>query len=288
MTKRNDSPSLQGKQPSPEHIKIETLMWTGLTYTQAKAYLTLLELGPSSTKTISNVSKISQPDTYRIMYRLHEQGLVEKIIATPSLFKALPIEEFISEFVKRKDEERSRMLSELMALKDVYKTNNVPQEEPQFIIIPPKEPLRVRISHAIKNAKKSVDILSLNGNLMRGVHYLGEATNKSLKKEIPLRIITDEPQDKEAFQKNIQLWLQYNNFNLRTTLLVPVQFFIIDKKNVFIETAKPGGFLESPRLYTNNESLTMIINSYFEYMWSKSKKVNYSPLPRRTSLIKSG
>jgi sugar-specific transcriptional regulator TrmB len=263
-------------------------MWTGLTYTQAKAYLTLLELGPSSTKTISNVSKISQPDTYRIMYRLHEQGLVEKIIATPSLFKALPIEEFISEFVKRKDEERSRMLSELMALKDVYKTNNVPQEEPQFIIIPPKEPLRVRISHAIKNAKKSVDILSLNGNLMRGVHYLGEATNKSLKKEIPLRIITDEPQDKEAFQKNIQLWLQYNNFNLRTTLLVPVQFFIIDKKNVFIETAKPGGFLESPRLYTNNESLTMIINSYFEYMWSKSKKVNYSPLPRRTSLIKSG
>ena len=59
-------------------------------------------------------------------------------------------------------------------------------------------------------------------------------------------------------------------------------YSIIDKKNVFIETAKPGGFLESPRLYTNNESLTMIINSYFEYMWSKSKKVNYSPLPRRT------
>ncbi len=72
---------------------IEALMHLGLTFLQATVYVTLLKFGKTEAKAISDSSGVARADVYRVMSTLEHLGLVEKIISTPSTYKATPIKE---------------------------------------------------------------------------------------------------------------------------------------------------------------------------------------------------
>ena len=73
--------------------EIELLMDLELTFLQAKTYLALAMLEKAEVKKISKISNIARQDVYRIMPTLEKLGLAEKIIATPTLYKATPLKE---------------------------------------------------------------------------------------------------------------------------------------------------------------------------------------------------
>ena len=62
---------------SANEENIKTLIDLGLTGAQAKIYIALLYLGPTSTKEISRASKVARPDVYRALTELQESGIVE-------------------------------------------------------------------------------------------------------------------------------------------------------------------------------------------------------------------
>ncbi|MEM4733518.1 MAG: helix-turn-helix domain-containing protein, partial [Candidatus Bathyarchaeia archaeon] len=72
---------------------VQTITKLGLTTSQVKVYLSLLQQKKATAKTISNFSKIARQEVYRVLSDLYEKGLVEKIIAKPTEFKAVPIED---------------------------------------------------------------------------------------------------------------------------------------------------------------------------------------------------
>jgi sugar-specific transcriptional regulator TrmB len=51
---------------------IETLKKLGLNGVQAKAYLTLLKIGPSKANEIAKASNVARPDIYRTIIKLQE------------------------------------------------------------------------------------------------------------------------------------------------------------------------------------------------------------------------
>ena len=72
---------------------LDVLVRLGLTELQAKTYLTIARLEKAEVKAISKLSSIARQDIYRIIPALEKLGLVEEIIATPKLYKALPLSE---------------------------------------------------------------------------------------------------------------------------------------------------------------------------------------------------
>lgn len=80
---------------SQEGENYQTFVNLGLTYLQAKVYVTLLRLGDvgAEVRKIASASVIARQDVYRILPALQKMGLVEKVVAIPTIYRPIPLEE---------------------------------------------------------------------------------------------------------------------------------------------------------------------------------------------------
>src|SRR3977135_520821 len=63
--------------------RVRKLMEHGLTEYQARAYLTLLDLGAATASQVSPLSKVPRTRIYATMQQLHQKGLVQILPETP-------------------------------------------------------------------------------------------------------------------------------------------------------------------------------------------------------------
>ncbi len=85
--------------PSPE-TNAEILSDFGLTLNQAKVYVTIAKLGIASISQVSKASKVRREDVYRMLPRLQELGLIEKILDRPAKIRATPAEDGLSILIR--------------------------------------------------------------------------------------------------------------------------------------------------------------------------------------------
>jgi len=239
---------------------------------QAKVYLTLVKLEKAPIKAISKTAEIARQDIYRVTSELHKLGLVEKVIAVPNEFKAVPLTEGISILLQRMHEERAESHKKIVKLMRRHKDKNVtatPQQpEPQFILVPEKEVGR-RIGRAIENAQTSVDTITTLNRFRSGMFDFGEMVKKALKKGVKFRTITDKPEDENSLPKIAKALTKDPLFKIRYgkhSLSAVVGIY--DKKEVIISISTTRGLGETPVLLSNNLCLLAIAQNYFEVTWS--------------------
>jgi len=75
--------------------RIRKLMDHGLTEYQARAYLTLLDLGTATASQVPALSRVPRTRIYSTMQQLHEKGLVEILPESPLRYKAVPFAAYL-------------------------------------------------------------------------------------------------------------------------------------------------------------------------------------------------
>ena len=94
----------------PSEKNAEILTDFGLTGNQAKVYLATARLRLASVGQISKASKVRREDVYRILPKLEELGLVERLLGKPIKIRATPVEEALSILIRHEeDTARNRM-----------------------------------------------------------------------------------------------------------------------------------------------------------------------------------
>jgi len=147
----------------------QTFMGLGLTLLQAKTYFALAKLGVADVKTVSKVSNVARQDVYRVTPKLQKRGLVEKIIATPTLYKAIPLKAGLSTLLQQRVAEDEELQEKTEVLIRNFENNfgsgtAVKENEPQFIITSEETLFHKRITEATDAAQKSKDaIVTLEG-----------------------------------------------------------------------------------------------------------------------------
>ena len=144
--------------------RIETLMELGFTLNQARAYLALALVGPAGAKELAEASSITRQDVYRVMVTLEEKGLAEKLLSTPIVYKALPIEQVIKSLLARKVGEhkdlqrRTRRL--VVDVQSKHSAKTVLEEESQFTIIPSREAIIQHLFAALSKSSSSLEVVT--------------------------------------------------------------------------------------------------------------------------------
>ena len=223
-------------QVPPDHLK--TLNQLGLTFCEARVFLTLVHLGMCPAKMISKASNVSKPDVYRALASLQERALVEKVISSPNMFKTLPLAESLSILFNNKDKEHDFLRKKMEELKLSLKSNNIkqgPQEtNQQFILIPGKEELRERRRKEIKNAQKSIDAITSWKRFPQTAFLYAEETEEALRKGVKVRFITEKNCAK-AMSEYYRDVMKLGFYRIRYALDPPQAIFsIFDKKEVMI------------------------------------------------------
>ncbi|MCW4007681.1 MAG: hypothetical protein NWF09_03175 [Candidatus Bathyarchaeota archaeon] len=250
---------------------VQILSRLGLTFLQAKVYLALAKLGKADVKTISRASKVARQDVYRIMPALQNMGLVEKIVASPTLYKVTPIEESLCVLLENK----TRECMELQ-IKMKYMLNNLKekadevssQEEEQFSIISSRRLLQKKLSEKDRTAQKSIVAIA-NWKTIRATFFnrASDVVN-ALKRGVKLRIITEMHEKDKHVEKIIQSFMEYPSFEIKySSAPIPVNAVIHDGKeiNMCIATLPDN---EVPSLCSTNPRFIKVIAAYFEELWN--------------------
>ena len=259
---------------------VELLVRLGLTFTEAKIFLSLCIIGTSTARIISENAGVARELVYQVIPTLQEKGLIENLLTAPQTYRAIPAEyafEILFERQNKEDKETKKKIKKtLMALAKVQNTTSNDCHE--IAIIPGGKALLTRIIGEMRNAKKSVNVIMswqkfLKWHRLYAKEEISEAKRRNVKfqvlleKEIP-QLTTSSPSSPifgSTYFEDIEIRIAPN-----ASL---VNMLIFDDKKIFIDTAQEKGLPGTSFVYSNNPCLTPQSISYFQTNWDKAISV---------------
>jgi sugar-specific transcriptional regulator TrmB len=248
-------------------------MQLGLTILEARIYLTLSKYKNLTTKELSELAKTSRPDTYRVLAKLQKKSLIEKIIAKPTQFRAIPMETGVAFLLERKQVEHEALETQSELLLQAIKERPAP-EPPEvitshFALIPQREPVVKKINEAIDNAEKSVDMYLSWKRFSLGItSTFAKSSHKAWERGVKFRIVVENPEETEDMELARQFCRKSPFCEIRFLPIPPKTVLgIYDQNHFFVIIDPKKGLFDSPALWSNNQSLLHVIQDYFEMLW---------------------
>lgn len=260
-----------------DEYAVSVLNKLGLSNLEAKTYIVLCGYGKLSAKEISRLTNTAQADIYRVVNRLHKKGLVEKVIEKPMSFKSVSFELGSNFLLERKKNEISVLqedINQINLKKKVFPETYQEINEHQFLMIPKRENIVKKITEAIERAKIKIDLYLTWKRFYKGMtNTFIESAEKAWSKGVQFRIIAEYPEEVAAQKKAAELCEKNPLCNIRFAPRCPRTVMgIYDENEVFIIVHPKEGLFNSPALWSNNQSLLMALQEYFENLWLISMK----------------
>jgi sugar-specific transcriptional regulator TrmB len=263
---------------------IQTLITLGLTILEARVYLALAKAGKATlAATLSKTSKVARPDVYRTLAKLQEKGLVEKIIATPTKFKLIPMRESLITLFENKRNDILQVEEKVNELLWNFKEkdlNTIQENESQLSLFPERVAAR-REEKTLENVLESFDVVTTLRNPYSVLFIDIEKIAEALQRGVEVRIIIDKYGGKESIPDFLKHLKKSPNFKIRYLPNAPKALMsMYDKKEAWICTCINPEVEACPTLRTSNSCLLSIFQDYFEMMWLKTIESNHQDLPQ--------
>jgi sugar-specific transcriptional regulator TrmB len=256
---------------------IQVLRQLGLSSLEARVYIALTRTERATIKALSKSTDLARQHVYQVINDLLDIGIIEKIVAAPFEYSAIPMKDAIFIMLQRKKQEfldmeikiestAKQLLERYEAASKIKRTTS--QEEQTFIFrnIRVHEVAHVRVRD-LSNCKTSVDLAILEKNLESINEELGDA----LKKEVKIRMIIGNT-ERSSFQLNLEDLTINPFFEARISFNQAIfPLAILDEKQAVIITSKSSDFPKSSYLKTNNPHLMALAKVYFEKQWTDSQ-----------------
>ena len=172
----------------------------GLNSYEAKIWTALLSRGVSTAGELSDIAGVPRSRSYDILESLEKKGFIIMKIGKPIKYLALPPEEVVDRVKKRVAQlaqERTVNLeqlkgSELLKELNVLHTQGIDMVNPTDLtgIIKGRNQVYNHLSTMIKNAKKSVVLMTSEDGLIRKHRHFGKVLKKASEKGVSIKIMS--------------------------------------------------------------------------------------------------
>ena len=257
----------------------ELLQDLGLTGNQARVYLAVVRLGTTRVGNIAKMSKVRREDVYRALPKLERLGLIERTLGTPSMVKAICVEDALSLLVKRQKKELSQKLADLSAKKDevLKRLKQMPKalmredETAQFSLISEKNAILSKGAALFNSVQKGVDYVISRNKLKQFLYIYADQHRKLAKRGARIRIITDEPIAEEELLEIIkEKALPTASVEIRYADKLLSHFIIFDDREMVMTTSTKTQWAERPVLCSTNSNHLAVYQEIFDNIWNPS------------------
>jgi len=261
---------------------VQTLRGFGLTFLQAKVYLTLVRTGNSTVKKIADKTNIARQEAQRVATELESLGLVERLLVNPTEFEPVPINYAIRFLLERREKVALELDQKINMLLKNFANSQVesPHEgkKVHFVITSGKEAIIRKSRIVVDGTKESCDII--NG-LWKNIGYASslfkEQTMEAIKRHVKIRIVAEKLPNEQSVQEIYKHTIESRNFEIKfVSSSLPAIIGIYDKKDLLVYSSPEKLIGDSPMLWTNNPSLIAAVQTYFNKLWKQAA----SPLNR--------
>jgi sugar-specific transcriptional regulator TrmB len=271
------------KEKYYEEISMQTyeeesqiLMSLGLTSLQAKVYLALAKMHSATSKSLALNTKIDRANIYRVINQLEKLELIEKMLMNPVHYKALPVDEGIRMLLESKDSEYLQFKAKTKEVLQKYKSQDkldTDETDCQFALIPDGKFTEHKVAEMLDSNEKTHDILFYWRDCAYDIDGVVSQWENLLLKGVKVRALIFLSDYEQLPPKILDLKKYGKMFELRRTFAPPkATVSIIDGKQSLIsitpKLTPPG----NPGLWVNNQTITSLIQEYFDLNWRRSKR----------------
>ncbi len=250
-------------------MEMSVLQEIGLNKSEAKIYLALLEIGPSTTGPIMNKARISSSKIYGILNRLIEKGLVSFVIKAKTKYFQAASPETLLDYLDEKEEKLKHQHEEIKKI--------LPLLQLKQKFIQDKQEAQVYLGwKGIMNAYTFIlDRLNEGDDYAAFAQTRKEEGKKEVKlfftqfqkkrerKKVIVKLIADISQ-KKIFDS--PPYTKFKNFHVKFVKNCPPGI-IIGKEHIFI-----SAFEESPvGVIIASKEIARYYKKYFYSMWEAQK-----------------
>lgn len=250
---------------------ISILIDFGLSALQAKIYLALLTQELNTAQTISDHTKVSRPDVYRVTTELEKLQLAERIVSKPNRFQAVPLKVCTDILIQKREKELAEAKKRIPSLiKQIGEKTFDKQIDTQneFTIIT-KETFHIRSRKMINEAKKSIHSVIPTDKVVLPPDEYRAILDKTLTRKIEVKAIIGYPQKEKLINMAHKRPSLFKNYQVKFIKDEPlIAMGIFDKEKVVINT-KPQENFDSNALFSCNKSIVSLCESYFQNLWEK-------------------
>ncbi len=255
----------------------------GLTLSQAKVYLTLIQIGSSKVGPISKTTGIHRENLYQVIRSLEGAGLIGKELGPVAKYKAISLDEALSMLIKRKQKQMVELKANAKEILERFKKEkdgqgaaiNDPQteENSKFLIINGKEAILRRIRETLRKTQTSVDIVTTPIRFSYAILDFANDYNKALKRGTKIRIATEKHVAEKTALQTVQ--------NLKRNQLFELKYFpepthaiisLFDKKEAFVSLSATAHLNGTSGIWSNNSSFIALAQNYFETKWNNTQE----------------
>jgi sugar-specific transcriptional regulator TrmB len=246
---------------------VQTLTFLGLTNLQAKVYLSFLNIGTTTAKTIAKNTDVARQDVYRILAELEKIGLVQKIFSTPTQYTPVTPDNAVDILLERRQREHLNSLDKAKEFCQRYKNKKIlPVEDAHFVLIPPKQRYLQKSKELYENTQVCIDVFTTVQRARVDLQIFKDEYKMALKKGVKVRYLVGKTENEN---ENIDTTIRNPFFELKI-ITVPKQlapFTIYDQKDLLMVTTEKEQVYQSQTLWTNNPLIVNSLLNYFDLLW---------------------
>ena len=243
---------------------------------EVKLWTAILSRGVSTAGELSDIADVPRSRSYDVLESLEKKGFVVMKLGKPIKYIAIPPHEVVDRVKKNMHlnaQEKIKRLdvikgSDLMNELDTLHTQGITLVDPVELsgCVRGRHNLYNHLDLLIKDAKKSVNIVTTGSGFMRKVEALRPTFEKVKKKGVKIRILTPPSKEHKKLVSNLK-----GVADVKSTKDVKARFCTVDSKDfVFMAlddkavhpTYDLGVWVKTPYFATAMDGM-------FESMWSK-------------------
>lgn len=255
---------------------VSTLCELGLSISQAKVILSLVQSRNLKAHEISSISGVARPDVYRILSQLEEAGLVEKTISKPEEFHAISIGKCVSNLIQKRIMKTEELQKKALTLTQNFQRNTENEEiskDFHFIFIHNRESVYGKAEKMVRNAQKSICFMGSRKRVTAWVSNYSPILEEVLIRKVNYRIIMTKSEANERLGEPFETLMKYPDFALRLIPESPnVVFCVGDRKEIFLSTSAIDTPFPHPTLWSNNKCIVDLAQDYFDLIWQQAQK----------------
>jgi sugar-specific transcriptional regulator TrmB len=252
-----------------ENLKILTSL--GLTSNEAKIYFILDKIGATTIKGISTAARMDRPNVYGVVSRLQKLNLVEKMLARPIVFKAIPLNQGVPMLLEHKRKDLSELSTAAKKLIETCKHSECEAPsggECQIMIIPKEKQTERKFEELFAHTYRTNEAICNWSYMKSSFKNFIPVWKNWLKRNVKIRTIFYLPGEEELPSSILGL-SKKGSFEIRYMDTPPkIALSIYDEREAFLSTSRLPS--ESVHMWVNGAGFAAFFHDYFEMLWRNS------------------
>jgi len=252
----------------------------GLSKNEAKVYVYLAKFGEQKAHKVSRSLSLHRTETYKILRRLEEKGLVIRILEKPIRFAAVPVDKALETLIQQRKQRVTRLEEEKQKILGSWNVFSFPTKDSEsydeFIqVLKGRNQIHIKVNEIIGDSKDEILIAASDENLLQMFYSgaLDDLADRSSK--VVIRLITDSSLRSSYIVKKLKLG--EDKFLCIDFKGLPSFIISQDHLLMFLNSESSNGKNNKRALWTNQKDIINVLKVSFSTLGGAKKSLKVMP-----------